>query len=122
VEEVVRSRIGLRAIAAFQASVLLLALAALAHHRAAGPHAAWFAPAATCDAAVATPAASERAAGDRHDCLLCRAGHARWLPDAVAPVIVRPRGAHVARIALPDDAAPAAAVDLLTAPKTSPPA
>jgi hypothetical protein len=119
VDEVVRSRIGLRAIAAFQAGVLLLALAALAHHRAAGPHAAWLAPAS--DAAMAAPAASEPAAGDRHDCLLCRAGHARWLPDAVAPVIVRPRGAHIARIA-PPDAAPAAAVDLLTAPKTSPPA
>jgi hypothetical protein len=120
VEEVVRSRIGLRAIAAFQAGVMLLALAAVAHHRAAGPHAAWMVPAAQCDAAAA-PGDSERTAGDRHDCLLCRAGHARWIPDPVVPAIVSPYGARVARIAPPDGAAPAAAVDLLTAPKTSPP-
>lgn len=116
-----RSRIGLRAIAAMQAAVMLLGMAALAHHRASGPHAAWMASAADLDAAAAASGASDGAAGDRHDCLLCRADHARYVPAAPPALVAFSAGAPLAPGAPPDGAAPAAAVDLLTAPKTSPP-
>lgn len=118
----IRPRFGQRAIATVQAVVLLLALAALSHHRAVGPHAAWVAPSAVSAAAMAAPVGADRAHADPHACSLCRAAHARYVPDAIAANVVRTREARVARIPpAPAGAAPAPAVDLLTAPKTSPP-